>query len=79
MFRCEECGRATKANEKQFERTVSVRPMVYYKKDKKKNIVYNDRGEPLVAGEGYATVKVVNICKQCDEKWDNPIKVLELH
>lgn len=58
MFKCEQCGKITKAGEKQNKKVVETRKRIYCYIDKKGN---------EKVSEGSEIVKEINICEECFE------------
>ena len=62
MFKCELCGKITKAGEKQHKKVVKTRDKTYINIDKNGN-------EKKTTGT--EIVKEINICEECAMKEDN--------
>lgn len=62
MFKCELCGKITKAGEKQTKKIIKTRDKIYSYKDKKGN-----EKESV----GKEIVKEINICEECAKKEEN--------
>lgn len=59
MFRCEKCGKTTRAGEKQTKKVIQTRRKEYYNVDK----WGNDK-----TSKGVEIVKEINLCEKCAEK-----------
>lgn len=62
MFKCQICGKITKAGEKQTKKIVETR-------DKKYN--YIDKHGNKKVSTGFEIVKEINICEECAKKEEN--------
>mgnify|MGYP004606900099 CR=1 FL=1 len=59
MFKCELCGKTTKAGEKQTKKIIQTRDVKY------SNILPNGKEK---ISDGYEIVKEINICEECAKK-----------
>ena len=59
MFKCEKCGKITKAGEKQYRKVVEIRQKTYYNIDK-----CGKEKETI----GQEIVKELKICEKCAEE-----------
>lgn len=56
MFKCELCGKTTKAGEKQTKKVIETRNKIY------SNILPNGKEK---ISDGYEIVKEINVCEEC--------------
>ena len=59
MFRCEKCGKVTKAGEKQNKKVIRTRNKTY---------TYTDKHGNEKTSKGKEIVKEINICEECFSK-----------
>jgi len=59
MFRCEQCGKITRAGEKQTKKVIETRNKFYINEDK-----YGNKKKT----EGTEIAKEINLCEECANK-----------
>lgn len=67
MFKCEQCGRITKAGEKQTKKIIETRNKTY---------INEDRNGNKKKTEGAEIVKEINLCEECASKEANYEKII---
>lgn len=59
MFRCQQCNKSTKPNEKETKVVTKTRQVKYY----------DDKRDPSrITGSGYETVTELSMCEECTKK-----------